>query len=164
MYNIEKIYEEYATAVYKYLFCLTSDKELSEDLTQETFYYATRGINNFKGKCKLSVWLCQIAKHLLYKHLRKEKISGISLEEIEKTYKENTDIEKYIINKIAVEKLFEQINNLADTEKQVIILRIKVDLSFRQIGDIFNKSENWARVTFYRSKQKLKEAEVYEEG
>ena len=72
MQNIEEIYKEYSTTVYKYLFCLTQNKELSEDLTQETFAVAIEDIKKFRGECKLSVWLCQIAKHIWYKE-KKEK-------------------------------------------------------------------------------------------
>ena len=66
MQNIEKIYEEYSKIVYKYLFCLTNNKDISEELTQETFYKAILKIDTFKGKCKMSVWLCQIARNLWY--------------------------------------------------------------------------------------------------
>ena len=72
MQNIEEIYKEYSTSVYKYLFCLTQNKDISEDLTQETFALAVKDIKKFRGDCKLSVWLCQIAKHLWYKELKKK--------------------------------------------------------------------------------------------
>ena len=78
MQNIEKIYEEYSNAVYKYLFCLTGKEDIAEELTQETFVIALKKINKFKGECKLSVWLCQIAKHLWYKKLKKDKIKSCS--------------------------------------------------------------------------------------
>lgn len=81
MQNIEEIYKEYSTSVYKYLFCLTQNKEISEDLTQETFAIAVKDIKRFRGECKLSVWLCQIAKHLWYKELKKKnKIINVSFE------------------------------------------------------------------------------------
>lgn len=64
MQNIEEIYQQYAQTVYKYLFCLTGKEDISEDLTQETFVIAVKEIAKFRGECKISVWLCQIAKHL----------------------------------------------------------------------------------------------------
>lgn len=73
MKQIEELYLNYAKTVYKYLLCLTKDKDVAEDLTQETFYQASKTIKNFKGECRVSVWLCQIAKHLWYKHLEKSK-------------------------------------------------------------------------------------------
>ena len=70
---MEKIYQEYSETVYKYLFCLTSDADLAEDLTQETFAIAVKNIPKFRGDCKVSSWLCQIAKHLWYKELKRNK-------------------------------------------------------------------------------------------
>lgn len=73
MQNIEEIYKQYFTTVNKYLFCLTRNQDLSEELTQETFYRAVKKIDSFKGDCKISVWLCQIAKNLWYDELNKQK-------------------------------------------------------------------------------------------
>ena len=81
MQNIEEIYKNHSNAVYKYLFCLTNKEDLSEDLTQETFAIAVKEINKFKGDCKVSVWLCQIAKHLWFKELKKKQ-KNISIQEI----------------------------------------------------------------------------------
>lgn len=79
MYDVEKLYKEYAQVIYKFLLCLTNNVDLSEDLTQETFYYAMQQIDNFKGTCKISVWLCQIAKYLWYGHIKKEKYKKFQL-------------------------------------------------------------------------------------
>ena len=73
MQDIEQIYEEYFETVNKYLFCLTHNSDISEELTQETFYRAVKNINTYKGDCKISVWLCQIAKNLWYDQCRKNK-------------------------------------------------------------------------------------------
>ena len=73
MQDIEKIYEEYFETVNKYLFCLTHNNDISEELTQETFYKAVKKIDTYKGECKMSVWLCQIAKNLWYDQCRKNK-------------------------------------------------------------------------------------------
>ena len=73
MQDIEKIYEEYFETVNKYLFCLTKNYDIAEELTQETFYRAVKKIGTYKGECKISVWLCQIAKNLWYDEWRKNK-------------------------------------------------------------------------------------------
>ena len=73
MQDMEKIYKEYFETVYKYLFCLTRNQDISEELTQETFYKAVKKIDTYKGECKVSVWLCQIAKNLWYDECRKKK-------------------------------------------------------------------------------------------
>ena len=71
MQNIEEIYNKYSKTVYKYIFCLSKDKEISEEIVQETFLVAVKDIDKFEGKCKISTWLCQIAKNIWYKNLRK---------------------------------------------------------------------------------------------
>ena len=144
MQNIEEIYKQHSNAVYKYLFCLTGNADISEELTQETFAIAVKEIKKFKGNCKVSVWLCQIAKYLWYKELKKKSRKNISIEDI---ICDNDD-------KI---RLFKDIQKLDEKTKEVVYLRITGNLSFNEIGEVLGKTPNWARVTFYRAKQKLKE-------
>ena len=73
MDDMSAIYQQHARTVYKFLLAQCRDPDLAEELTQETFYQAVRSIGRFDGSCKVSVWLCQIAKHLWYQHLRKHK-------------------------------------------------------------------------------------------
>ena len=157
MQDLEQIYKQYFETVNKYLFCLTHNSDISEELTQETFYKAVKKINTFKGECKMSVWLCQIAKNLWYDELKKNK----KLENIEQTFliqsEENLE-ENIILNENKLE-LYRKLQKLDKQTREVIYLRITGELSFKEIGDILNKTENWARVTFYRGKQKLKECE-----
>ena len=157
MQDLEQIYKQYFETVNKYLFCLTHNSDISEELTQETFYRAVKKINTFKGECKMSVWLCQIAKNLWYDELKKNK----KLENIEQTFsiqsEENLE-ENIILNENKLE-LYKKLQKLDKQTREVIYLRITGELSFKEIGDILNKTENWARVTFYRGKQKLKECE-----
>lgn len=157
MQDLEQIYKQYFKTVNKYLFCLTHNSDISEELTQETFYKAVKKINTFKGECKMSVWLCQIAKNLWYDELKKNK----KLENIEPTFliqsKENLE-ENIILNENKLE-LYKKLQKLDKQTREVVYLRITGELSFKEIGDILNKTENWARVTFYRGKQKLKECD-----
>ena len=157
MQDLEQIYKQYFETVNKYLFCLTHNSDISEELTQETFYRAVKKINTFKGECKMSVWLCQIAKNLWYDELKKNK----KLENIEQIFliqsEENLE-ENIILNENKLE-LYRKLQKLDKQTREVIYLRLTGELSFREIGDILNKTENWARVTFYRGKQKLKECD-----
>lgn len=151
MNKFEDIYVSYFDVVYKYLYSLTKNKELSEDLTQDTFFKAIMKIDTFKNKSKLSTWLCQIAKNLWYDELKKQnrKIDideGIDLYNLENTVILNE--EKY--------ELRGKINKLDPITREVMCLRIYGELSFSEIGIIKGKTENWARVTFYRGKNKLK--------
>ena len=158
MQDMEQIYKQYFETVNKYLFCLTHNSDISEELTQETFYRAVKKINTFKGNCKMSVWLCQIAKNLWYDELKKnKKVQNIG-EEIFFIQSED-EIEDNVIAKDNKIDLYKKIQKLDEQTREVIYLRITGELSFKEIGDILNKTENWARVTFYRGKQKLKESD-----
>ncbi len=152
---MEIIYHNNLRTVYKYLFCLTHNAEISEELTQETFYQATKGIKNFRGDCKISVWLCQIAKRLWYKELGKKKNTIVPLETIDNEIKSQDDIERdYLINIEKVE-IFKLLHNFDVITREVMYLRLMGELSFAEIGDIMGRKETWARVTFYRGKQEL---------
>lgn len=158
MQNVEEVYKQYSSDIYKYLFCLTGNKDLSEDLTQETFAIAVKKINKFKGECKISVWLCQIAKHLWYKELKKEKRQpNVSIEELSQEIETLDSTEEIICKKEEKVNFFKSIQKLDEKSKEVIYLRIFGNLSFIEIGEILGKTPNWARVTFYRGKQKMKE-------
>ncbi len=158
MQNIEEIYKEYSTSVYKYLFCLTQNKEISEDLTQETFALAVKDIKKFRGDCKLSVWLCQIAKHLWYKELKKKhKNVNVSFEEINEDVLYDEPIDEIICEKEEKLKLFKDMQKLDEKSREVMYLRMVGNLSYEEIGEILGKTSNWSRVTFYRAKQKIRE-------
>ena len=158
MQDMEQIYKKYFETVNKYLFCLTHNSDISEELTQETFYRAVKNINKFKGNCKMSVWLCQIAKNLWYDELKKNKKSKNIEEEIFLIQSEN-EVERDVISNDSKLQLYKKLQKLDKNTREVIYLRITGELSFKEIGDILNKTENWARVTFYRGKQKLKESD-----
>ena len=156
MQNMEEIYKEYFKTVNKYLFCLTHNNDISEELTQETFYRAVKKINTYKGECKISVWLCQIAKNLWYDKCRRDK-RLVHIEESELfNLQALNNIEEEIISKEEKMLLKEKIQKLDKKTKEVIYLRIVGELSFKEIGVIMDKTENWARVTFYRGKNKMK--------
>lgn len=159
MQDIEKLYEEYFNSVYKYLLCLTHDANLSEELTQETFCKAIEKIHTFKGNSKISVWLCQIAKNLLInEHNKKQKYHDVSDEEL-LLLEDNLKVEDTIILNNEKINLYKKMQKLDNNSKEVVYLRITGELSFKEIGNILNKSETWARVTFYRARKKLEEVD-----
>lgn len=162
MQSIEEIYKDNFDIVFKYLVCLTHDENTSEELTQETFYRALKNIHKFKGESKLSTWLCQIAKNLWYDETKKQKVSSVSFEEnlnLMEVTSSSENIEEQVASKDSKIKLYEKLQKLDSLTREVIYLRITGDLSFKEIGTILNKTENWARVTYYRGKQSLKEVE-----
>ena len=162
MQNIEEIYEEYFETVNKYLFCLTHNKEISDDLTQETFCRAVENINAFRNECKISVWLCQIAKNLWYNELKKNKKMDHIDDEHISMIPSKGDVENDVISNSNKLELYKRLQKLDKQTREVVYLRITGELSFKEIADILNKTENWARVTFYRGKLKLKEGDYDE--
>lgn len=160
-YNIEEIYSQYSKDVLNYLFFLTDDKALSEDLMQETFYRATKNIDNFRGDCKISVWLCQIGKHLWYNELRKRK--GFKIISLEEDVRFDFDMDEEIIKNEQKSKLHKQLAGLEEKAKELMYLRLTTQRTFKEIGNILGETESWARVTFYRTKEKMKEMNREEE-
>lgn len=158
MQDIQKIYEEYFDCIYRYLFCLTHNSDIAEELTQETFYRAVKKIDTYKGTCKISVWLCQIAKNLWFDECRKAKIDKkASMNgKYEKSLEEDSILKDNKIN------LYKKMQKLDEKTREVIYLRITGELSFKDIGNILNKTETWARVTFYRGKKYLKGDDINE--
>lgn len=157
MQDIEQVYKEYFETVNKYLFCLTHNNDISEELTQETFYRAVQKIDTFKGNCKISVWLCQIAKNLWYDEYRKNKKKVNTDEEDIFEIQTIDTIEEQVISNDEKVSWYKKMQKLDNQTREVMYLRITGELSFKEIGIVLNKTENWARVTFYRGKNKLKE-------
>lgn len=157
MQDMEQVYKQYFETVNKYLFCLTHDSDISEELTQETFYKAIKKIDIYRGECKMAVWLCQIAKNLWYDYCRKNK-RIVNEDQMPEMISINTTEEQVIL---AEEKiwLYQKMQKLDKETREVIYLRITGELSFKEIATILDKTENWARVTFYRGKNKLKEVD-----
>lgn len=151
MDDMQEVYQQHAATVYKYLLSLTRDEALAEELTQETFYQALRTVHRFRGDCKVSTWLCQIAKHLWYKHVKKRR-SDVPIEEAELAV---PSAEEEAVLRDSHTALLRRIHELGEPTREVMYLRLTGDLSFREIGDILGRTEVWARVTYYRGKEKL---------
>lgn len=151
--HMEDVYKDYFSVVYKYLYSLSHNENIAEELTQEAFYRAVKNINKYKGKCKMSTWLCQIAKNLWYSELKKNKRnSNIDFNSLI----ESSNLLEEYINKEEKISMFKEISKLDDKTKEVIYLRIN-GMTFKEIGEILDKNENWAKIVFYRGKEKLKE-------
>ena len=133
MQDMEQIYEQYFETVNKYLFCLTHNNDISEELTQETFYKAVKKIDTYNGECKISVWLCQIAKHIWYDYCKKNKKVIQVEEELLKTREEDTTEQKVISNDEKM-LLYKKMQALDEKTREVIYLRITGELSFEKIN------------------------------
>lgn len=156
--DIEEMYRNYAVPVKKYVLTLCRDDTLADDITADTFYKAIKNIDHFT-EGKLLTWLCAIARNTYLDYVKKKENLNISIsEEMETKFTSSKDnMEEKYLRKDEKIQLYRMIYKLDAQQKDVVYLRIFGDLSFKEIGDILGKSENWARVNFYRSKNKLKE-------
>lgn len=153
---MDELYEQNAQIVYRFLYSVCRNEHLAEDLTQETFLQAYKSIERFDGSCKISSWLCQIAKHLLYRHYQKSKHEIPSeLGEPEGWMAASASPDDRALAKLELMDVLKEMQKLPPQMREVIYLRITGELTFREIGEILGKSENWARVTFYRGKESL---------
>lgn len=152
MDSMEQIYLKYAKTVYGFLFTKSQNPDLSEELTQETFYQAVKNIHKFKGNSSMSTWLCGIAKNLLYENLRKQK-KQVNLKEVEEASILSAESELFLAWDHL--QILKSLHSLEDPMREVMYLRLIGNLTFSQIGEIMERSENWARVTFYRGKERI---------
>lgn len=150
-----ELYERHAQAVYRYLFSLCTQADLAEELTQETFCQALRQLDRFRGECSPQVWLCAIAKRLWYKELERRRktvtLDRQTWEGIPGEERPEDDLQRKE-ERLAFYRAMQRLD--AET-REVIHLRLAGEFSFREIGEILGRSEAWARVRFYRGKEKL---------
>ena len=131
MTEFEQIYRTYFDRVYRYICKLSGDEMIAEEIASETFFRAMHAIGSFRGDCDISVWLCQIAKNCYFTHLKKQKLT------------EPMD---------DAARIRAVLHSVQAPYKEVFMWRVFAELSFRQIGQLFGKTENWACVTYHRAK------------
>ena len=152
--NFEQIYNEHFSVVYKYVLSLSKNEIIAEEITQETFFKAMQNIDKFNGSCKLYVWLCQIAKNTYFSVYQKQSRYNSNIEE---DLPSGINIESDYLDKDTARKLHILLHNLSEPYKEVFTLRVFGELPFSQIGELFEKTDSWARLVFYRAKIKLQE-------
>jgi len=154
--NFDQIYKAYFKDVYKYVLSLSKNAVVAEEITQETFFKALKNIDKFDGKSKLYVWLCQIAKNTYFSYSAKQK-KTLSMTDKTQEYSDAIDIENLLVVKERAIEIHKILHELEEPYKEVFTLRVFGELSFLQIGNLFMKTESWARVTYHRAKKKIKE-------
>lgn len=158
--EFETLFEEYFNRIYSYLLSLCHNEHLAEELTQETFFQILKSLPSYRGKSSLFTWMCQIARNVWYQYLRKEnKISKVSLDEGSPLTAEDISIEDACILQESKIRLYQNIRLLNEQMKEVVLMRLSGYLSFKEIGEIFGRSEAWARVTYHRARMILEEKE-----
>ena len=154
----EEIYQKYADKVYRFIYMKCQNKELSEDVTQTTFLKAIEHADSFKNECSVMTWLCRIAQNTLLDEIKRRENKNLSLNELplEQTETEPSgDILSEYLGRENKLNLYAGIHRLDEMQKEIVLHRL-LGLSFKEIGQICNQSETWARVNFYRAKEKLK--------
>ncbi len=159
MQDMEEIYRNYSIIVYKYILSFTHDETIAEEVTQETFYQAVKDAEKYDGTCKVTTWLCGIAANKLKEYRRKNRYS----EEIDETYPSADSVEEQVYRKQESLELMKRIHAMPDPQREIMMLRLYSELSFKEIAEVLGISEENARVTFYRGKVRLrKEMQDYE--
>lgn len=152
MPDFEELYRQHFGDVYRYILALCRDPATAEEITQQTFFKALTAIDSFRGDCQLRVWLCQIARNQYRTYCRSQAQRS-------ETHPEPTaeGPELDFMNKDTAIRLHQLLHRLEEPYKEVFSLRTFGELPFAQIAALFGKSESWARVTYFRARQKLKE-------
>ena len=153
--EFEKIYSTYFNDVFRYIRRLSGNEHIAEEITVDTFFKAMNSIDSFRGDCDIRVWLCQIAKNCYYSYLKKAGRTD-SIEDIE-IAEQGVSIEERLSQQDQAEQIQKILHDIPDPYKEVFMWRVFAELSFKQIGQIFGKSENWACVTYHRARNKIKE-------
>lgn len=160
MDSFKQIYELYFKDVYRYILSLSQDAVWAEEITQETFFQAMKSIDTFRGDCRMFVWLCQIAKHIYYAD-RKKRGRNIGFSAQPESGFEvilpgsEMSFEGLLCDEEDAMKIHEYLHRMEEPYKEVFMLRIFGELSFKKIAHIFGKTESWARVTYHRAKLKI---------
>ncbi len=158
--ELEQIYTTYFRDVYLYICKLSNSEHIAEEITSETFFKAMKSIDSFRGDCDIRVWLCQIAKNCYYSYIKKadrtECIDNVEIAE------QGASFEERLFRHDTAMQIQKILHDVPEPYKEVFMWRVYAELSFKQIGQIFGKSENWACVTYHRARNKIKEKwEVY---
>lgn len=149
------LFEEYYKDVLRFLRGLSKDEYLAEELTQETFYHAMKSIHSFRGDSDLRIWLCSIAKNLFFTHQKRQhQITPENTLE----YQESQDkmFVQILADKESARQIHKILHDLKEPYKEIFSLRIFGELSFKEIADLFQKSEHWACITYHRAKEMIK--------
>ena len=156
MTDFEKLYNTYFNDVYLYIQRLSGDEHIAEEITSETFFKAMHSIESFRGDCDVRVWLCQIAKNCYYTHIKKTgKIQETDLDALQNFPDPAPGLAEQLIRKEEVQRIQKVLHDISEPYKEVFMWRVFAQLSFKQIGGIFGKNENWACVTYHRARKMI---------
>lgn len=158
MTDFENLYKQYFNDVFLYIMRLSGNSHIAEDICSETFFRAMRSLDSFRGDCDVRVWLCRIAKNCYYSYLKKSSRTGGMDEEKTLAVPDTAEPpEDRLCRRDEAEEIRKILHEIPEPYKEVFMWRIFGELSFKQIGQIFNKTDNWACVTYHRARKMIKE-------
>lgn len=156
--EFEKIYRTYFSDVFLYIQRLSNNEHIAEEITSETFYKAMRSIDSFRGECDIRVWLCQIAKNCYYTYIKKARqVDSIENIELLNMSTQDETVEERLSRQDEAIQIQKILHDIPDPYKEVFMWRVFAELSYKQIGQFFGKSENWACVTYHRARNMIRE-------
>ena len=154
--EFEQIYNTFFKAVYRYIWQLSGNEHIAEEITGETFFKAMKSINNFRGECDMRVWLCQIAKNTYFSYLKKNgKIESIDEAKFQNIANPNDFIDEQVNTQEEAAQLRKILHSISEPYKEVFMWRVFGELSFNEIGDLYGKTDNWACVTYHRARKMI---------
>lgn len=158
MTDFEKLYEDYFNDVFLYIRRLSGNEHIAEEITSDTFFKAMHSVDRFRGECDIRVWLCQIAKNCYFSYLKKQKkVQSLQDSELLILPDLSDTAEEQILRADEAERIRKILHEIDEPYKEVFMWRVFADMSFKQIGQIFAKSENWACVTYHRARKQIRE-------
>ncbi len=153
--EFEQIYQTYFKSVYQYIRQLSGDEHIAEEITSETFFKAMKSIDDFRGECDMRVWLCQIAKNAYFSYLKKNS-RIVSVDEAELPNIADTAlIEEQVATQDEARQIRKILHDISEPYKEVFMWRVFGELSFKEIGDLYGKTDNWACVTYHRARKMI---------
>lgn len=147
----ESFYRNNYAVVYGYLLSLCGDRHLAEELTAAVFLKAVEKIHTYNPQYKPSTWLCTIARNLYINECKHQKHTLPLTEELPCTA---PSPETLYIQKEQALLVISTAQKLPPEQRRILFLRLQ-GMSFRSIAQALGKSENWARVTYFRAKSKI---------
>jgi len=163
MDEADLLFEKYYEDVFRFLRGITANEHLAEELTQETIYRALKSIGTYRGETDMRVWMCSIARNLYYTHYKRQK-RFVPADDLEMYETEGGNMVEMIADKEMALQIHKVLHQLREPYKEIFSLRIFGELSFREIGGLFDKSEHWACVTYHRAKEMVQAGVLAAQG
>ena len=154
--EFEKIYSTYFKSVYLYVMQLSGNEHIAEEITSETFFKAINSVDSFRGDCDMRVWLCQIAKNTYFSYSKKnKKVLSIDESGLQNVADPDARIDAQIGEQEEARLIRKILHDMSDPYKEVFMWRVFGELSFKEIGDLYGKTDNWACVTYHRARKMI---------